>query len=152
MANCYLASHAFAGTTPGPNVHPCYKRALYVTHFKSALSFGEAQLWPVSSGGRPNAGRRGSGLSEGDPAEPQCQRIVLDNLCIPKIDDLLCAVLHPLGESPSETGRIHAVPGSGVDGAAGAKHDCGGRGSLFGPPRWSVAGRSAYGTHISACD
>src|SRR5580704_12560109 len=25
----------------------------------------------------------------------------------------------------SETGRIHAVPGSGVDGAAGAKHDDG---------------------------
>ena len=23
MANCYLASHAFAGTTPSPNVHPC---------------------------------------------------------------------------------------------------------------------------------
>ena len=22
MANCYLASHAFAGTTPSPNVHP----------------------------------------------------------------------------------------------------------------------------------
>jgi hypothetical protein len=23
MANCYLASHAFAGTTPSPNAHPC---------------------------------------------------------------------------------------------------------------------------------
>src|SRR2546425_7002682 len=33
----------------------------------------------------------------------------------------LCAVLHSLGESPSETGRIHPVPGSGVDGAAGAQ-------------------------------
>src|SRR6202022_3935029 len=45
-----------------------------------------------------------------------------------KVDDLLCAVLHPLGESPGETGRIHPVPGSGVDGAAGAKHDNGGVG------------------------
>jgi hypothetical protein len=45
-----------------------------------------------------------------------------------RVDDLLCAVLHPLGESPSETGRIHAVPGSGVDGAAGAQHDDGGVG------------------------
>src|SRR6267378_2435865 len=44
------------------------------------------------------------------------------------IDDVLCAVLHPLGDSPSETGRIHAVPGSGVDGAAGAQHDDGGVG------------------------
>src|SRR5258708_22643426 len=42
-----------------------------------------------------------------------------------RVDDLLCAVLHPLGDSPGETGRIHAVPGSGVDGAAGAKHDHG---------------------------
>jgi putative transposase len=40
----------------------------------------------------------------------------------------ICAVLHSLGDSPSETGRIHAVPGSGVDGAAGAKHDDGGVG------------------------
>jgi len=44
------------------------------------------------------------------------------------VDDLLCAVLHPLGDSPSETGRIHAVPESGVDGAAGAKHHDGGVG------------------------
>src|SRR5260370_29582034 len=44
------------------------------------------------------------------------------------VDDLLCAVLHPLGDSPGESGRIHAVPGSGVDGAAGAKHDDGGVG------------------------
>ena len=42
-----------------------------------------------------------------------------------KVDHLLCAVLHPLRNSPGETGRIHAVPGSGVDGAAGAKHDDG---------------------------
>ena len=42
-----------------------------------------------------------------------------------RVDDLLCAVLHSLGDSPSDTGRIHAVPGSGVDGAAGAKHDDG---------------------------
>src|SRR5205807_4139566 len=39
-----------------------------------------------------------------------------------------CAVLHPLGDSPSESGRIHTVPGSGVDGAAGAKHHDGGVG------------------------
>jgi hypothetical protein len=45
-----------------------------------------------------------------------------------RVDDLLCAVLHPLGDSPGELGRIHAVPGSGVDGAAGAKHDDGGVG------------------------
>jgi hypothetical protein len=45
-----------------------------------------------------------------------------------RVDDLLCAVLHPLGDSPGATGRIHAVPGSGVDGAAGAKHDYGGVG------------------------
>ncbi len=44
------------------------------------------------------------------------------------VDDLLCAVLHPLGDSPSETGRIRAVPGSGVDGVAGAKHHDGGVG------------------------
>src|SRR5690349_24805789 len=25
------------------------------------------------------------------------------------VDDLLCAVLHPLGDSPGESGRIHAV-------------------------------------------
>src|SRR5258706_14991736 len=42
------------------------------------------------------------------------------------VDDLLCAVLHPLGESQSDSGRIHAVRGSGVDRAAGAKHDDGG--------------------------
>src|SRR5437879_2105236 len=44
------------------------------------------------------------------------------------VDDLLCAVLHPLGDSPSESGRIHAVPGSGVDGAAGTKRHDGGAG------------------------
>src|SRR5207302_1699676 len=44
------------------------------------------------------------------------------------VEDLLCAVLHPLGDSPSESGRIHTVPGSGVDGAAGAKHHDGGVG------------------------
>jgi hypothetical protein len=27
-----------------------------------------------------------------------------------RVDYLLCAVLHPPGESPSEAGRIHAVP------------------------------------------
>jgi hypothetical protein len=27
------------------------------------------------------------------------------------VDDLLCVVLHPLGDSPDESGRIHAVPG-----------------------------------------
>src|SRR5258708_6914722 len=42
-----------------------------------------------------------------------------------RVDDLLCAVLHPLGDAPGEPGRVHAVPGSGVDGAAGAKHDNG---------------------------
>jgi hypothetical protein len=45
-----------------------------------------------------------------------------------RVNDLLCAVLHPLGDSASESGRIHTVPGSGVDGAAGAKHDYGGVG------------------------
>src|SRR5260370_27622722 len=44
------------------------------------------------------------------------------------VDDLLCAVLHPLGASQVESGRIHAVPGSGVDGAAGTKHHDGGVG------------------------
>ncbi len=38
------------------------------------------------------------------------------------VADLLCAVLHPLGDSPGELGGIHAVPGSGVDGATGTKH------------------------------
>ena len=47
---------------------------------------------------------------------------------VPEIADLLCAVLHPLGDSPGKLGWIHAVPGSGVDGAAGAKHDYGGVG------------------------
>jgi hypothetical protein len=51
-----------------------------------------------------------------------------------RVDDLLCAVLHSLGDSPSDTGRIHAVPGSGVDGAAGAKHDYGGVGKPEGLP------------------
>jgi transposase len=36
--------------------------------------------------------------------------------------------LHPLGDSPGEPGGIHPVPGSDVDGAAGAKHDDGGVG------------------------
>ena len=45
-----------------------------------------------------------------------------------RADDLLCAVLHSLGDSPGETCRVYAVPGSGVDGAAGAKHDNGGVG------------------------
>jgi hypothetical protein len=45
-----------------------------------------------------------------------------------RVDDLLCAVLHPLGDSPSAAGWIHAVPGSGVDGAAGTKRDDGGVG------------------------
>jgi len=53
-----------------------------------------------------------------------------------RVDDLLCAVLHPLGDSPGELGRIHAVPGSGVDGAAGAKHDYGGVGM---PERLSLS-------------
>jgi hypothetical protein len=44
---------------------------------------------------------------------------------------------HPLGESPSETGRIHAVPGSAVDGAAGAKHNDGGVGK---PERLPLSG------------
>ena len=39
--------------------------------------------------------------------------------------DVLCAFLDPLGDSPGELGRIHAVPGPGVDGAAGARHDDG---------------------------
>ena len=34
--------------------------------------------------------------------------------------------LHPLGDSSSELGRIHAVPGPGLDGAAGTKPDHGG--------------------------
>jgi hypothetical protein len=46
-------------------------------------------------------------------------------LTLKRLTTLLCAVLHPLRNSPGETGRIHAVPGSGVDGAAGAKHDYG---------------------------
>jgi len=43
-----------------------------------------------------------------------------------EVADLLCAFLHPLGDSPGEPGRIHAVPGSGLGGATGAKHDDGG--------------------------
>src|SRR6516165_34276 len=41
MANCYLPSHAFAGTTPSPNVHPCnmLQGRLVCHSFKSALSF-----------------------------------------------------------------------------------------------------------------
>ena len=42
-----------------------------------------------------------------------------------RVDDVLCAVLHPLGDSPGELGRIHAVPGPGVDEATGPKHDHG---------------------------
>ena len=38
-----------------------------------------------------------------------------------RVDDLLCAVLHPLGDSPSETGRIHAVPGSGMRSGSGRR-------------------------------
>src|SRR6266702_2020046 len=53
-----------------------------------------------------------------------------------RVEDLLCAVLHPLGDSPGESGRIHAVPGSGGDGAAGAKHDYGGVGM---PERLSLS-------------
>ena len=53
-----------------------------------------------------------------------------------RVDDLLCAVLHPLGDSPGELARIHAAPGSGVDGAAGAKHDDGGVGM---PERLSLS-------------
>src|SRR5258708_27200059 len=59
------------------------------------------------------------------------------------VDDLLCAVLHPLGESPSECGRIHAVPGSGVDGAARAKHDDGGVGMPEGLPLSAARPRGA---------
>src|SRR6266566_8668269 len=58
-----------------------------------------------------------------------------------RVDDLLCAVLHSLGESPSDTGRIHAVPGSGVDGAAGAKHDYGGVGKPEGLPLFAARPR-----------
>src|SRR6266705_568219 len=59
-----------------------------------------------------------------------------------RVDDLLCAVLHPLGDSPGESGRIHAARGSGVDGAAGAKHDYGGVGM---PERLSLsAARPRY--------
>ena len=45
-------------------------------------------------------------------------------------------VLHPLGDSPGELGGIHAVPGSGVDGATGTKHDHGGVGM---PERLSLS-------------
>jgi hypothetical protein len=45
-----------------------------------------------------------------------------------RVDDLLCAVLYLFGDSASESGGIHPVPGSDVDGAAGAKHDDGGVG------------------------
>jgi hypothetical protein len=37
-------------------------------------------------------------------------------------------VLFFIQDSPSEPGRIHAIPGSGVDGATGTKHDYGGVG------------------------
>jgi len=49
-----------------------------------------------------------------------------------RVEDLLCAVPYPFGDSPSESGGIHPVPGSDVDGAAGAKHDDGGVGCLRG--------------------
>ena len=69
-----------------------------------------------------------------------------------RVDDLLCAVLHPLGESPSETGRIHAVPGSGVDGAAGAKHDDGGVGKPEGLPLSAARPRCEVLPIISGTD
>jgi len=48
-------------------------------------------------------------------------------------------VLYPLEDSPSESGGIHPVPGSDVDGAAGAKHDDGGGGTpeANGGPGWT---------------
>ena len=55
----------------------------------------------------------GNGLLHG--GSPDAQRVA----------DLLCAVLHSFGDSPSEPGRIHAVSGSGLDGAAASKHDYG---------------------------
>ena len=66
----------------------------------------------------------GDGLLHG--ASPDAQGVA----------DLLCAVLHPLGDSPGELGGIHAVPGSGVDGATGTKHDHGGVGM---PERLSLS-------------
>src|SRR6516162_1692691 len=42
-----------------------------------------------------------------------------------RIADVLCAFLHSLGDSPSEPSGIHAVPGPGLDGAAGSKPDDG---------------------------
>ena len=42
-----------------------------------------------------------------------------------RVADVLCAVLHSLGDSAGELSRIHAVPGPGVDGAAGSQHDHG---------------------------
>ena len=51
-----------------------------------------------------------------------------------RVADLLCAVLHPLGDSSGELGRIHASSGSGLDGAAGTKHDYGGVGMPEGLP------------------
>jgi hypothetical protein len=69
-----------------------------------------------------------------------------------RVDDLLCAVLHPLGDSPSDTGRIHAVPGSGVDGAAGAKHDDGGVGKPEGLPLSAARPRCEVPPIISGTD
>ena len=69
-----------------------------------------------------------------------------------RFDNLLCAVLHPLGESPSETGRIHSVPGSGVDGAAGAKHDYGGVGKPEGLPLSAARPRCEVLPMISRTD
>src|SRR5262249_49981603 len=46
-------------------------------------------------------------------------------LTLKAIADVLCAFLHSLGDSPSEPSGIHAVPGPGLDGAAGSKPDDG---------------------------
>ena len=70
------------------------------------------------------------------PGSPSAQRV----------DGLRCAALHPFGDSPGEPGRIHAVPRSGVDGAAGAKHDYGGVGMAERLPL------SAAASTRSSCD
>ena len=83
-------------------------------HFSSA----EAKAIDLLEGLYPRTPGRFGGDGFLHDGSPNAQRV----------DDLLCAVLHPLGDSPGETDRIHPVPGSGVDGAAGAKHDDGGVG------------------------
>src|SRR5207302_9483146 len=97
----------------------------YTTLFRSwAFSGSEAQenrfverLYPLTPG---HVGR--DGLLHGGSPDAQC------------VADLLCAFLHSLGDSSREPGRIHAIPGPRLAGAAGSKPDHGAVGMPEGLP------------------